>query len=108
MICTDKERETCNVEKMGCEGCYYNKETPAERRLRLIIQHSCYGKPDKLFIPKEKHLVLSDDYILVPIDLYLPSLINVNGKEIYYEKGIIINDNKMYKKYRKIEIKENN
>lgn len=25
MKCTDKERETCNVEKMGCEGCYYNE-----------------------------------------------------------------------------------
>ena len=24
MFCTDKERDTCNVEKMGCEGCYYN------------------------------------------------------------------------------------
>lgn len=26
MKCTDKERETCNVEKMGCEGCYYNED----------------------------------------------------------------------------------
>lgn len=25
MMCTEQERETCNVEKMGCEGCYYNK-----------------------------------------------------------------------------------
>mgnify|MGYP003301597726 CR=1 FL=1 len=24
MFCTTKERETCNHEKMGCEGCYYN------------------------------------------------------------------------------------
>lgn len=24
--CTDKEQETCNVEKMGCEGCYYKEE----------------------------------------------------------------------------------
>lgn len=26
MKCTDKERETCNVEKMGCDGCYYNEK----------------------------------------------------------------------------------
>ena len=26
MKCTDKERQTCNVEKMGCEGCYYNED----------------------------------------------------------------------------------
>ena len=26
MFCTENERKTCNVEKMGCEGCFYNKE----------------------------------------------------------------------------------
>lgn len=24
--CTDKEWQSCGVEKMGCEGCHYNKE----------------------------------------------------------------------------------
>jgi hypothetical protein len=27
MTCTEKERETCEYEKLGCEGCYYNKES---------------------------------------------------------------------------------
>ena len=26
MNCTEKEQETCQVEKRGCEGCYYNKD----------------------------------------------------------------------------------
>ena len=26
MFCTSKEQETCEVEKRGCEGCYYNKD----------------------------------------------------------------------------------
>jgi hypothetical protein len=26
MFCTDEERNTCQVEKMGCEGCFYNNE----------------------------------------------------------------------------------
>ena len=26
MRCTGKEQLTCNEEKMGCEGCYYNDE----------------------------------------------------------------------------------
>ena len=30
MICTEKERETCNVEKLSCEGCYYNKPNKEE------------------------------------------------------------------------------
>lgn len=25
MICTEKEQMTCNSEKQGCNGCYYNK-----------------------------------------------------------------------------------
>ena len=27
MTCTEKERETCEYEKLGCEGCYYNNES---------------------------------------------------------------------------------
>lgn len=30
-FCTDKEQETCQVEKMGCKGCYYNQEKENER-----------------------------------------------------------------------------
>lgn len=25
-FCTSKEWETCNQEKMGCEGCHYNSK----------------------------------------------------------------------------------
>ena len=25
MKCTEKEQNTCNVEKMGCDGCYYQE-----------------------------------------------------------------------------------
>lgn len=28
--CTEKEQETCDVEKRGCEGCYYNKQSESE------------------------------------------------------------------------------
>lgn len=30
MICTEKERKSCNEEKLGCEGCYYNKPSKEE------------------------------------------------------------------------------
>lgn len=30
MICSEKERETCQVEKRGCEGCYYRGLTNEE------------------------------------------------------------------------------
>lgn len=30
MKCTSKEQDTCNVEKMGCEGCFYNRASNEE------------------------------------------------------------------------------
>ena len=27
MNCTNKQQETCDVEKLGCDGCYYNNKT---------------------------------------------------------------------------------
>lgn len=30
MTCKEKDRDTCNVEKMGCEGCFYNKTSNEE------------------------------------------------------------------------------
>ena len=32
MFCTDKERQTCNVEKLGCVGCYYDSINEKEIR----------------------------------------------------------------------------
>lgn len=34
MFCTSKEQETCEVEKYGCEGCYYNSKE-IEEKLKL-------------------------------------------------------------------------
>lgn len=28
--CTEKEKDTCRVERLGCEGCYYNTNEPIE------------------------------------------------------------------------------
>lgn len=30
MICSEKERETCEVDKLTREGCYYNKPSKEE------------------------------------------------------------------------------
>lgn len=46
MICTEKERETCNVEKMGCMHCYYNK--PTEREIEELIQELTEVRPSNL------------------------------------------------------------
>lgn len=31
MFCTEKEKENCNCEKLGCEGCYYNNDENKEK-----------------------------------------------------------------------------
>ena len=46
MICSEKERETCNVEKMGCMHCYYNK--PTEREIEELIQELTEVRPSNL------------------------------------------------------------
>ena len=46
MKCTDKERETCNVEKMGCEGCYYNEDN--DRDINNLIEELTNVRPDEL------------------------------------------------------------
>ena len=33
--CTYKEQETCQVEKYGCEGCYYN-DNEADKHIPRI------------------------------------------------------------------------
>lgn len=38
MNCTEKEQETCQVEKMGCEGCAYNTSIDEENALKEIVQ----------------------------------------------------------------------
>ena len=45
MKCTDKERQTCNVEKMGCEGCYYNEDNDRDIEIlekELKFYKECY------------------------------------------------------------------
>lgn len=33
MNCTDKEQETCDVEKRGCNGCAYNDGVKEKRKI---------------------------------------------------------------------------
>lgn len=36
MKCNEKDQESCNFEKMGCKGCYYEEETES-----IINKNSC-------------------------------------------------------------------
>lgn len=46
MICKEKDRDTCNVEKMGCEGCFYNKTSNEE--VEELIEDMTKVRPEKL------------------------------------------------------------
>jgi len=35
MNCTNKQQETCEVEKFGCNGCYYNEKTADEKNIEF-------------------------------------------------------------------------
>lgn len=80
MMCTEQERETCNVEKMGCAGCYYNKSIEEGEYVRTkngIIgifdryssrkENSLYKSPFNCFIKIGKRktpLQCCEDYIV--------------------------------------------
>lgn len=46
MICSEKERETCQVEKRGCEGCYYRGLTNEE--VEQCLKELTEVRPEKL------------------------------------------------------------
>ena len=43
MKCTSKEQDTCNVEKMGCKGCFYE-----ENELESFIEQMTKVRPEIL------------------------------------------------------------
>lgn len=66
--CTPKEQETCDVEKRGCEGCYYENETPEKKIERLeIVKDMLDGElkllRDELQQEKEKNKKLEKEII---------------------------------------------
>lgn len=46
MFCTDDERNTCQVEKMGCKGCFYNidKNQMCKKRKIKVSEIKIYEK----------------------------------------------------------------
>ena len=54
MRCTSKERETCMVEKMGCDGCFYkgNCDDSTEIKKELKKDEQEIGKYTKNKIDK--------------------------------------------------------
>lgn len=55
MFCTDDERKNCQVEKMGCKGCYYSDDSNLLEQLeqlkkekRMLIKQRDYFK--KLYL----------------------------------------------------------
>lgn len=46
MNCTDKERENCQVEKRGCEGCFYNSDKNVALIEELIQEYKTYNDLD--------------------------------------------------------------
>lgn len=46
MKCTEKEQESCNVEKRGCKGCFYNDDLKElKKKIEAdAIDNFLYGK----------------------------------------------------------------
>ena len=43
MFCTEKERMTCNYEKLGCEGCYYKNDKNNKEEYKMTRKFEFTG-----------------------------------------------------------------
>ena len=55
MECEEKDREYCQVEKMGCEGCYYNEIDKLKKEIEELIKERDYYK--KMYNESQKFFV---------------------------------------------------
>lgn len=81
MNCTNKEQETCDVEKRTCEGCYYNDEIKVGEWIRTLrgdickvlsirkksrftsnTGHACVS-PERYFVDNPKRYSISKPYV---------------------------------------------
>lgn len=104
MFCTDEERNTCQVEKMGCEGCFYNNEKYNKKPFyKRIIEKFLKEKLEFVFeLPKPKLYIsvkdikIKEDFLKTP-----PSKKKMAQKWRYYREtgklsSPIILDEKLY------------
>ena len=89
MFCTDEERKTCQVEKMGCEGCFYNNEKYNKKSFyrRIVEKFSKKGLGFAFRLPKPKFccsiedIKIKDEFIKTP-----PSKKKMSEKWKYYRE----------------------
>jgi len=89
MFCTDEERNTCQCEKMGCEGCFYNNEKYNKKPFykRIAEKFSKKGLEFAFKLPKPrlcisvKDIKIKDEFIKRP-----PSKKKMSQKWKYYRE----------------------
>jgi hypothetical protein len=101
MFCTDKERDNCNVEKMGCEGCYYNtdkeektayemfeelgyKKIEENDKSILYLSEKTFGRERRIrFWKDDKGIfndLLEDDKVISSVQIGMQELQAINKK----------------------------
>lgn len=63
MFCTDEERDTCQCEKMGCEGCFYNNDKYNKKPFykRIVEKFSKKGLEFAFKLPKPRLCIRVED-----------------------------------------------
>lgn len=92
MICTSKERETCNQEKLGCKGCFYNSLTNEEveeciKELKKVRPEILNDKGVRLF-KAIMQIIEERDELKVQIDYYKARYLEFNEGMIAGMKAI--------------------
>ena len=56
MKCTDNEWKHCRVEKMGCDGCYYNKKITLDDYLKKYHLTKKINEKDNVIIYEDEKI----------------------------------------------------
>jgi retron-type reverse transcriptase len=108
MFCTDKEKETCDVEKRGCKGCYYIREVPTpDNPIPIEKQTEYYYDTGEEMLIKgykdmNKELDLLNkviDIMLLDICKYAPATHYNKIRLVFGNDGVYIDPMKTMKEY---------
>ena len=100
MNCTNKEQETCQVEKRGCDGCAYNSRKKKmqygiERKVEILDTGYCFGllyyimnlgtyPTAYIKIPKDHKYYKKDMY---EVDIYVHGGITYSSDHLWISKN---------------------
>lgn len=107
MFCTSKEQQTCDVEKRGCEGCYYNKDLGMDYCTLCANKKECFD--NHWCVTMDRQRKINNKYICDNFELSGRKYEQEKEKVTEYEKQLDLDyvknnyiERKVYEEQQKV------